>query len=105
MEFDINKSIEILERTPTVLTELFSKLDEDWTMNNEGGETWSAYDIIGHLIHGEHTDWMSRTEIILHKENKNFMIYVNYLQVHVPMFASEEFRGKSKNGLRGNQFV
>ena len=65
MQFDLNKSIEILERTPTVLTDLLNGVSEDWTMNNEGEETWSAYDIIGHLIHGEHTDWMGRLNIIL----------------------------------------
>src|SRR6201995_795837 len=66
MEFSIDKSIEILERTPHVLIELTNNLSEDWTMNNEGGETWSVFDVVGHLIHGERTDWMSRARTVLH---------------------------------------
>ena len=65
MIFNLSKSIEILERTPKVLKLLLEGLDEEWILNNEGGESWSPYDIIGHLIHGEKTDWITRTEIIL----------------------------------------
>jgi len=73
MEFSINKSIEILERTPYVLIQLANNLSEDWTMNNEGGETWSVFDVIGHLIHGELTDWMPRVRTILeHGESRAF---------------------------------
>lgn len=73
MEFDINKTIEVLERTPRVLDTLLSGLTDEWTMNNEGDDTWSPYDIVGHLIHGEHTDWMGRLEVILNKEDKKFI--------------------------------
>jgi uncharacterized damage-inducible protein DinB len=65
MEFNLEKSIEILDRTPHVLRVMLQNLSEDWTKNNEGGETWSAYDVVGHLIHGEKTDWIQRVEIIL----------------------------------------
>lgn len=65
MEFAIHKSIEILERTPKVLYHLLNDISSDWTSNNEGGETWSAYDVIGHLIHGDKTDWMARAELIM----------------------------------------
>jgi len=65
MEFHLSKSIEILDRTPKVLTQLLEGLSDEWIYNNEGGESWSPYDIIGHLIHGEKTDWITRTEIIL----------------------------------------
>jgi hypothetical protein len=81
MEFDLNKTLEVLERTPTVLRELLSGLSADWTMNNEGAETWSPYDIMGHLIHGEHTDWMGRTEIILAGEGeKKFIPFDRFAQ-------------------------
>ena len=56
MEFSIIKSMEILERTPQVLTNLLYNISDDWSKSNEGEQTWSAYDIIGHLIHGEKTD-------------------------------------------------
>lgn len=65
MKFSIDKSIEILERTPIVLTSLLSGLSDDWTMNNEGVETWSSFDVVGHLIHGEQTDWIPRMRHIL----------------------------------------
>ena len=73
MQFDLTKTFEILERTPQVLQDLLSGLPEDWIMNNEGGETWSPYDIVGHLVHGEHTDWMGRLDVILNKEDKRFI--------------------------------
>lgn len=65
MEFELDKSIEILERTPAVLEALLGGLSEEWVKTNEGIDTWSLYDIIGHLIHGEKTDWIPRMEIIL----------------------------------------
>src|SRR4030095_7444946 len=65
MKYSLEKSYQILERTPSVLRTLLSGLDEGWTMNNEGPETFSPYDVIGHLIYGEKTDWATRTKIIL----------------------------------------
>jgi uncharacterized damage-inducible protein DinB len=65
MQFDLQQSIEILTRTPTVLNALLSGLSSEWTTNNEGENTWSPYDVIGHLIHAERTDWMPRLQIIL----------------------------------------
>ena len=73
MNFEINKSIEILSRTPQVLKSLLLGLSNDWLYQNEGGETWSPYDVVGHLIHGEITDWIPRAKIILsNAENKTF---------------------------------
>ena len=65
MKYDPEKSYQILERTPSVLKTLLSGLDDGWIMNNEGPETFSPYDVIGHLIHGERTDWAVRAKIIL----------------------------------------
>lgn len=65
MEFSLEKSMEILESTPDVLETMLSTLSPEWTTANEGESTWSAFDIVGHLIHGEKTDWIARTEIIL----------------------------------------
>ncbi|MCG7856639.1 DinB family protein [Flavihumibacter sediminis] len=65
MNFSVDKSMEILERTPATLNALLRGISDDWISNNEGPETWSPYDIIGHLIHGEKTDWIPRMEIIL----------------------------------------
>ena len=65
MKYDLKKSYEILDRTPIVLEALLSGLHDDWLMNNEGPETFSPYDVIGHLIHGEKTDWVARAKTIL----------------------------------------
>lgn len=89
----LGKSIEILERTPVVLSQLLNGLSPDWTSLNEGGETWSAYDVIGHLIHGDQTDWMHRIEIILSdKHDKRFVPFDRFAQF-------ENSKGKSLNQL------
>lgn len=81
MQFDLNKSIEILQRTPYVLEMLLDNLPEEWIHSNEGETTWSPYDIIGHLIHGEKTDWISRMKIILSdNENKTFTPFDRFAQ-------------------------
>lgn len=81
MSFSIPKSIAILERTPNVLSSMLKNLPDDWIHCNEGPETWSAFDVIGHLIHGEKTDWMTRTKIILSdKTHKNFEAFDRFVQ-------------------------
>ena len=65
MQYDIAKSLEILERTPSVLNILLSGIDDEWIMNNEGPDTFSPYDVVGHLVHGEKTDWPVRIKIVL----------------------------------------
>ncbi|MEO5947320.1 MAG: DinB family protein [Chitinophagaceae bacterium] len=73
MTFTLERSIEILERTPDVLIAMLQNISPEWTSKNEGEQTWSVYDIIGHLIHGERTDWIPRAEIILsEKHDKKF---------------------------------
>ncbi len=68
MNFSLSKSLEILENTPEVISHLLEGLSEEWTHTNEGDETWSAYDVIGHLIHADYTDWMVRINIIMSDE-------------------------------------
>jgi hypothetical protein len=65
MPFDLERSSRILARTPAVLDALLRDLPREWTHVNEGPETWSPYDVVGHLIHGERTDWMVRARVIL----------------------------------------
>ena len=93
MNFTLLKSIEILERTPGVLMAMLQDVSADWTLNNEGGETWSVYDIVGHLIHGEKTDWIPRMEIILSDNpDKRFEPFDRFAQF-------EESKGKSLTEL------
>ena len=73
MDFHLDHALEVLQRTPATLNTLLRGLSEQWTHSNEGGDTWSPYDVIGHLIHGEETDWIPRLRIILaHGESRAF---------------------------------
>jgi uncharacterized damage-inducible protein DinB len=93
MNFTVEKSLEILERTPHVLITMLQNISDDWTFTNEGGETWSVYDILGHLIHGEKTDWIPRAEIILSESSdKTFIPFDRFAQF-------ENSKGKSLNQL------
>jgi len=65
MDFDLPTGIAVLERTPRTLGALLAGLPPAWTDATEGPDTWSPYVVIGHLIHGERTDWMPRARIIL----------------------------------------
>jgi len=65
MDHNLDDTIALLARTPTVLNALLRDLPETWTARNEGENTWSAFDVVGHLIHGERTDWMPRARRIL----------------------------------------
>jgi hypothetical protein len=65
MEFNLPDTIAQLTRTPAVLNALLRDLPETWTLANEGADTWSPFDIVGHLVHGERTDWMPRARMIL----------------------------------------
>ncbi len=64
-EFSLSETIAILSRTPATLNALLHGLPSGWVRCNEGKDTWSAFDIVGHLICGERTDWMPRARIIL----------------------------------------
>ena len=93
MSFTVEKSIEILERTPEVLETMLQNVSADWTENNEGGETWSVFDVLGHLVHGEKTDWIARMEIILSDApDKNFAPFDRFAQF-------EDSKGKTLREL------
>ena len=65
MQHNLQHTISLLARTPATLDALLRDLPEEWTMRNEGGNTFNAFDVIGHLIQGERTDWMPRAKRIL----------------------------------------
>jgi len=65
MEQNLEQTIALLARTPATLNALLRDLPDSWTRQNEGEKTWSAFDVVGHLIHGERTDWIPRAERIL----------------------------------------
>lgn len=89
MKYSFETAYEILERTPLVLSSLLRGLDENWVMNNEGADTFSPFDVVGHLLHGEKTDWTVRIRRIL--EQGNAMPFEPY-----DRFAQfEESKGKN----------
>src|SRR5690349_23278422 len=72
-EFNLQDAIAILTRTPATLDALLRGLPETWTHQNEGGGTWTAYLVVGHLIHGEREDWIQRARGILeHGDTRAF---------------------------------
>jgi DinB superfamily len=83
MEHSLQNTIALLARTPSTLDALLRDLPEIWTAHNEGEKTWSAYDVVGHLIHGERTDWMPRARIILEfGETRAFTPFDRFAQEH-----------------------
>lgn len=93
MEFQMEDAIVILSRTPETLNRLLRDLPESWLSANEGPDTWSAFDIVGHLIHGEETDWVPRAKIILeHGESRAFEPFDRFAQF-------EKSKGKSTTAL------
>ncbi len=81
MKFTIDKSIEILERTPVVIEKLLGGLNDEWLCANEGKDTWSPFDVVGHLIQGEKEDWIPRMKIILSDgPNKKFTPFDRFKQ-------------------------
>jgi hypothetical protein len=81
VEFDLRVATPILERTPATLRALLAGLPSDWTDATEGPDTWSPYDVVGHLIHGEHTDWIPRARIILEQgTNRRFEPFDRFAQ-------------------------
>lgn len=71
--FVMDEAVAILARTPLTLDALLRDLSPGWIAANEGGGTWSPYDVVGHLVHGERTDWLPRARIILeHGESRAF---------------------------------
>ena len=105
MEFDLSHTISLLNRTPAVLKTLLGDLPETWTLRNEGENTWSAFDVVGHLIHGERTDWIPRARSILEfGETKPFEPFDRFAQERESQGKSlgqllEEFAGLRSGNL------
>jgi hypothetical protein len=92
-QFHLPETIALLERTPAAFNALLRGLPDIWTQRNEGGDTWSAFDVIVHLIHGERTDWMARARIIL--QNGESRAFESFDRLgHI-----QESRGKSLEQL------
>jgi len=89
----LENSLALLARTPAALDALLRGLPDLWTAHNEGGDTWSVFDVIGHLNHCERADWIPRARLILdHGESRPFDPLDRFAQF-------EESRGKSLSQL------
>jgi len=93
MEFRLDRTIDILKQTPATLRAMLGELSAAWVTVDEGPDTWSPFDIIGHLIHGDETDWIPRLQIILERgETRPFTPFDRFAQF-------DRNRGKSLEEL------
>lgn len=89
MQFSISHSIEVLSATPVTLQSMLKNLSGEWTGLKSNPDDWRPYDVVGHLIHGEETDWIPRARIILAQgENRTFVPFDRFAQF-------ENSKGKS----------
>lgn len=93
MKFQIDQALEILENTPSVVRAMLANLSDEWTQSFDDKDDWSPYDVVGHYIHCELTDWIPRARVILAKsENRTFEPFDRYAQF-------ENSRGKTLREL------
>lgn len=106
MQHHLQHTISLLSRTPAALEALLRGLPDTWTLQNEGEKTWSPFDIVGHLIHGERADWMPRAKTILQfGESKAFEPFDRWAQERESQGKSlaellDEFAGLRLENLR-----
>ena len=104
--FVLGDAVVLLARTPATLDTLLRGLPAWWTAANEGPDTWSAFDVIGHLVHGEETDWMPRVKIILeHGDSRTFEKFNREAQFEASSPATlesrlDEFAALRRDNLR-----
>ena len=93
MKFKLETATEILRQTPSTLTQMLSRLSVEWTETKDDQADWSPYDVIGHLINCEETDWISRAEVILaQSDDRQFAPFDRFGQF-------EKYRDQTLNEL------
>ncbi len=106
MQQNLDYTISLLSRTPGALDVLLRDLPEAWTRRNEGDSTWTVFDVIGHLIHGERSDWIQRARIVLESgESRPFDRFDRSAQERESQGKSlhdllDEFAGLRSDNLR-----
>lgn len=106
MQYELEHAVAVLERTPRTLRALLSDLPTVWVQATEGPDTWSPFDVVEHLIHGERTDWIPRARIILqHGEAQVFEPFDRFAQFDASKGRSldellEEFASLRAGNLR-----
>lgn len=82
MSFDLPETLDVLSRTPNVVGTLLRGTSDSWHARKDGPDAWSAFDVVGHLIHGEETEWIPRARIILeHGETRPFEPFDRFAQI------------------------
>lgn len=105
MKFQLQQAIQVLEKTPAILHSYLHGLSSEWLKNNEGPDTWSPYDVVGHLIEGEQTDWMVRVrQILSNTGSKVFEPFDRFAQMQAAPNRSieallQEFQTLRENNL------
>jgi hypothetical protein len=93
MKFEIENAVAVLSATPGTLRALLGGLSDGWTSSSDNSDSWQAFDVVGHLIHGEETDWITRARIILEQgENRTFVPFDQFAQF-------DNSKGKSLSDL------
>lgn len=93
MDFQLSQAIEILSQTPSTVKSLLLNLSDEWIFASSGENGWTPFDIVGHYIHGEETDWIPRARIILAQgENLTFEPFDRFAQL-------EKSKGKTISEL------
>ncbi|MBS1755047.1 MAG: DinB family protein [Ferruginibacter sp.] len=109
MKFTLSKSLEILERTPTILSTMLSGLSEDWVNCNEGENTWNAKEVVAHLIICDKTNWIPRIKIMLSDNEEKSLLPIDMMaqfemaknnQLESLLMEFKSIRGKSISDLR-----
>ncbi len=113
IEHSLSDTISLLTRTPAALNALLRDLPETWTLRNEGANTWSPFDILGHLIHAERADWIPRVHVILkfgetqafapfdRGGNPNPYLDENVVPLHLSDAQKKALLAFLRNGLAG----
>ena len=110
MDFQLDHAKEVLRRTPATLNALLRGLPDEWAASNEGADSWSPFDVVGHLIHGEEADWIPRARIILeYGEARAFEPFDRFAMLEASRGKSlgelldrfERLRGESLRELEG----
>lgn len=114
MAFEVERSIEVLQRTPAALRELLGGLSDFWSLSNYGEATFSPFDVVGHLIHAEQTNWMTRARFVLERgESEPFPPFDRYAMYEASKGQSmaelldtfARLRAKNLDGLRALQLT
>lgn len=112
MQVALERALEVLERTPGALRSMLGGLSDPWALENEGPETFSPHDVVGHLIHGEKTDWIPRIRLILeHGETQpfepfdrfGFRAYATGVPIDALLHDFEHLRAENLAALRAFQ--